>query len=280
MEGPVRRFGGLMFQDASAESIQEAIESSYRHPLGPRSLPTVAADGPRRIVGLVAPHAGYVWSGAGAAHCYHRLASDGTPDLLVVIGLSHRGLPSATQSAGAWETPLGLMPIDADAGAKVAAAVPELRDGPQAHGTEHSLEVHLPFLQHIYGDRVPFVPIMIGDQGLAASQLIGQAVSEACAGRSAVIIASTDMSHYEPKSVAERQDRMLIEYILRLDEEGLWRARREHDVTMCGYGAVVALLVAAKALGATSAELLSYYTSGDVGSMPEVVGYASIAVTR
>jgi len=280
MSDPIRRFGGRMFESTSAASVRAAIEASYESPLGPGSPPAVDPNGPRRIVGLVAPHAGYVWSGPGAAHCYHRLAADGVPEVLVVIGLSHRGLPSATQVSGAWETPLGLLPIAADVAERLRAGAPELREGPAAHGDEWSLEMHLPFLQHLYGDRVPFVPLMVGPEGLTSVQLLGQAVADACAGRSAVLIASTDMTHYEPKAVAQKQDHMLIEHMLHLDPEALWHTQRRHDISMCGIGPTAAMLTAAKALGATHAELLSYHTSGDVGPMADVVGYAAVALLR
>jgi len=280
MDGPIRRFGGRMFQDTSPAGVRAEIEASYRSPLGPGTLPQVDPNGPRRIVGLIAPHAGYAWSGPGAAHCYQRLAADGTPEVLVVIGLSHRGMPSATQTSGAWDTPLGLMPIAEEVAQRLRAAAPELRDGPAAHGDEWSLEVHLPFLQHLYGDRVPFVPLMVGPEGLTTAQLLGQAVAEACAGRSAVLIASTDMTHYEPKQVAERQDRMLIEHMLHLDAEALWHTQRQHDISMCGVAPTAAMITAAKALGATGAELLSYHTSGDLGPMADVVGYAAVALLR
>jgi AmmeMemoRadiSam system protein B len=270
------------FYDGSPEGLRREIEACFRHRLGPVSLPQVNATGPRSLLGLVSPHAGYAFSGPPAAKGYHALAADGQPECVVVIGPSHRraGHAAVLQTSGAWQTPLGATPVHAEVAALIAGTSDFVRDEPSLLEGEHSLEVQLPFLQYIYGAEFGFVPVMMLEQSAESAELLGAALAHALGGRDAVIIASTDMTHYETPQVAKRQDDVLIARILALDPEGLCREALRAGMSMCGFGPTAAMLFAAKALGATRADVLAYSTSGDMQRMTDVVAYLSASVSR
>lgn len=283
-QGPVRRPAVAgQFYAASHDALVHEIENCYTHTLGPRELPAVNETGPRRIIGLVSPHAGYIYSGPTAARGFYELGQDGRPQRIVVISPCHRWAPGGAaviQTSGAWQTPLGWAQIDEEIASAISAACPELDDDVASFSGEHSLEVQLPFLQHLYGEEFSFVPIMLVDQSARMAQMVGEALAKALEAEDAVIIASTDMTHFEAPEVARRQDQILIERMLELDAEGMLAERAQHDISMCGYGAVAAMLIAAKRLGATAAEVLGYSNSGDVMPSREVVAYLSLKVTR
>lgn len=271
-----------MFYEATREALARQIEACYRDPRGPGAIPEVNDAGPRELVGLVCPHAGYMYSGPTTAKAMARLAADGRPDVFVIIGPNHgRGsFVSAIQTAGQWRTPLGDSPVEGRIAERIADACPDLRPGAEGFLGEHSLEVEVPFLQHLYGADIRIVPIMMLDQGSGAAQAVGRAVAGAVEGENAVIIASTDMTHFESAETARRQDRVLIERMEALDPEGLLRERERRQISMCGYGPVAAMLVAAIELGATGARMIDYTDSGAVGSRAEVVAYLALEVVR
>lgn len=285
MQGSVREPAVAgQFYSGTREALLRELRDCFTTGFGPGEVPEVDEQGPRRIVGLVSPHAGYMYSGGAAARGYFALARDGRPDLFVIIGPSHRvDTGVALDPSDGWRTPLGVAKVDGDFLRTLAKLTDVVRFEEHAHLYEHSLEVQVPFLQFIYGEQVSIAPICMGDQSLETARALGEALARAVteSGRDAVIIASTDFTHYEPKRMAELKDRRAIEAILALDPEGLYRVRREAGLTMCGPGPTATMLYCARALGASEAELLSYYTSGDViGDFLEVVGYASIAVYR
>lgn len=270
------------FYEAAGPALREQVEACYLDRRGPGKLPMVNPAGTRRMLGLVSPHAGYMYSGPIAAYGYAALAADGAPDAFVIIGPNHgRGSwVSAIQTAGTWLTPLGEAQIDEGLAKALAAELPSLTEGAAAFRGEHSLEVQLPFLQHLYGEAVRFVPIMMLDQEREAAEAVGQALGRTLAGRNVVIIASTDMTHQEPRPVAAAQDKLLIERLESLDPQGLLSERARREITMCGYGPTAALLIAAQALGATRAETFRYGDSGEAHPMGAVVGYLSLGVYR
>jgi AmmeMemoRadiSam system protein B len=182
---------------------------------------------------------------------------------------------------GAWRTPLGDVEIDT-ATADLITHVSSIIDvDDSAHAFEHSIEVQLPFLQYLYGSSFKFVPICFLMQDLESSREVGSALAKALQGKNAVIIASTDMTHYEPQRSAEKKDKAAIEAVLKLDEAQLYSTMEGFSISMCGPGPTTALVAAAKALGAKKADLLCYKTSGDItGDYSAVVGYASIAFMR
>ena len=271
------------FYAGSQRSLRAQIEQCFKHKLGPGALPTVADKNLQRIVGLVSPHAGYIYSGPIAAHGYHRLAADGKPDVVVLFGPNHTGSGSAlaVMKEGVWRTPLGDVEIDTATASSILDASDIIDVDDSAHASEHSIEVQLPFLQFLYGSTFKFVPICFLMQDLQSSREVGLAVAEALEGKNAVVIASTDMTHYEPQRIAEKKDKAAIEAMLKLDEEGLYSTIETQRISMCGYGPTIAAITAAKALGAKKAELLCYKTSGDVvGDYSAVVGYASLVFTK
>lgn len=223
--------------------------------------------------GIVAPHAGYIYSGAVAAQAYAALPSsfDGT---FVVIGPSHRGYPTCA-SAVPWETPLGIVDTDTDLVSALDLPVNEAY-----HADEHSLEVQMPFIKYRF-PRARIAPILMGDQDLASSVRLGRKIAEAArvSRREIRVVASSDFSHYVPDAVARSQDLYAIEALKSLEIELFYSRLRERGSTACGYGTIAAMITACVEAGAEKAELLKYATSGDVtGDRASVVGYAAIAV--
>jgi len=217
-----------------------------------------------------------------AAHSYLAAASYGRPEVVVLLGPNHHFWepPLACASLQFWQTPLGISPIAHDLLRTVQEDCPALEASDDAHALEHSVEVQLPFLQYLYDREVPIAPIIMADQSLPTAQELGQAVARALRGKRALIIASTDFSHYETHAAATHKDRAALSAILQLDAEGLFRAVGRDNISMCGPGPVAAMLVACSILGASKAELLKYATSGEVTQdYSRVVAYASLKVS-
>ena len=266
------------FYAGTSEGLREQIEWCYRHELGPGFVPKVNSKGPREIIALVVPHAGYIYSGPVAAHAYKELANDGIFDTAVILSPNHTGYGAAVSvwTRGVWKTPLGEVKINEGLADKLLGGIIEADE--TAHLYEHSVEVQLPWLQHLYGE-VSIVPITMLAQDIETAREVGKAVSRV--GDNIIIIASSDFTHYEPHSIASEKDRSMIEAIINLDEEQLYKRRDSLNCTMCGYGAVAAAIVAAKEMKAKKATLLKYATSGDaIGDFSRVVGYGSIAIRR
>ncbi|MEM2102601.1 MAG: AmmeMemoRadiSam system protein B [Candidatus Bathyarchaeia archaeon] len=268
------------FYAASPESLKAQIEECFLHRLGPGKLPRVSGEGKRDIIGLVCPHAGYMYSGPVAAHGYYNLALDGKPDTVVVFGPNHTGQGSglSIMNEGVWRMPLGDVQIDTETADAIMREARTIDVDDSAHALEHSIEVQLPFLQYLYGSSFKFVPLSFLMQDLESSREVGQATAKALVDKNAVIIASSDMTHYEPHKNAERKDKLALEAVERLDEKQFYTTIENMGITACGYGPITALITAAKALGSKKAKLLRYATSGDVtGDFSAVVGYASVA---
>jgi len=229
--------------------------------------------------GCVVPHAGYMYSGHVAGAVYARLD---VPERCIILCPNHTGMGHALSimTEGAWETPLGTVPIDTEIASALRAQFHLLIGEADAHRTEHAIEVQLPFLQTLR-PRVRFVPIAIGTRHYEALEGLGQAIGEVLANQAdrVLVLASSDMNHYESDQITRVKDHKAIERILALDPRGLYDIVMSEDISMCGYGPTVAMLTAAKRLGATFAELIRYATSGDVsGGREMVVGYAGIMV--
>jgi len=236
-----------------------------------------------RALGCVVPHAGYMYSGhvAGAVYARLELPPESASKRFVILCPNHTGAgePLAIMSASAWATLLGNVKIDSELAARLKAAFPYLEEDTQAHRAEHSLEVQLPFLQILLPD-FSFVPICIGAGQLPVLQALGQAIASVLKDDAGVmVIASSDMNHYESDAITRVKDKLAIERILALDAAGLHETVRRERISMCGYGPTVAMLTATKALGATQAELVKYATSGDInGERDAVVGYAGVTI--
>lgn len=275
------------FYEGTREGLREAVEACFLGRLGPGSLPLVGQGNLRSIVGLVSPHAGYIYSGAAAAHAYRALACDGIPDVAIILGPNHHGLgaPVGVSSDDEWLTPLGSISVDTELANAIVAGCRFAQPDELSHSREHSIEVQLPFLQFVGGDHIKIVPISIAhlseEDALLLAEELGDAVASALADRSAVVIASTDFSHYESKASAQSKDMAAMERILDLDGPGLIRTVNQRSVTMCGAIGTAAMLEACRILGATTARKLAYYTSGDVtGDTMQVVGYGALSVER
>lgn len=275
------------FYDADAGALTRSIEQCFTGRFGPGRLPSTHDSRPSRILGLVSPHAGYVYSGGAAAWAYHTLAEDGAPDTAVILGPNHHGLGEhiSISMASGWTTPLGEVRVDLETAEGILRASEFARGDELAHAREHSIEVQLPFLQYIGRGKTSIVPIAIAHlsprDALLAARDLGSAIATALRGKSAVVIASTDFTHYEPRSTAEAQDSLALERIIHLDPEGLLQVVEERQISMCGAVGTAAMITACKALGASTARKLAYYTSGDViGDPTQVVGYGAASVER
>jgi hypothetical protein len=271
------------FYEARPESLKRQIEKCFLSRLGPGKLPEVAKAGPRNVIGLVCPHAGYMFSGPVAAHSYYRLSADGKPDVVFLFGPNHTGLGSglAIMNEGFWRTPLGDVEIDSEAADQVVRESQIVDVDDSAHSFEHSIEVQLPFLQYLYGSEFKIVPICFLMQDLSSAREVGETVAKIAAQKNAVIIASSDMTHYEPQESAEKKDRKALEAIEAMDEARFYSTVEAHRITTCGYGPIGALIRAAKISGAKEAKLLCYKTSGDViGDYSSVVGYAAVCFAK
>jgi AmmeMemoRadiSam system protein B len=227
----------------------------------------------------IVPHAGYMYSGGVAGSVYRALE---IPKRMILIGPRHypRGEALAILSEGAWRTPLGDAAVDEALAAEIRQAFPALREDDVAHATEHALEVQLPFLQRLAGD-FQFVPIALGTDRLETLESLGRALAAVIAAHAdpILIVTSSDMNHYESDAITRVKDGYAIEKILALDARGLHETVRAKGISMCGMAPAVAMLTAARELGAQKAELVAYATSADVsGDMEWVVGYAGVVV--
>ena len=234
---------------------------------------------PVRAIGCIAPHAGYMYSGhvAGAVFAHIEV-----PELCVVLCPNHTGKGRALSimSEGSWETPLGDVAIDHKFAESLKREFPSLEEDSAAHRAEHAAEVELPFLQ-LRQSKLRFVPIAIGTGRLELLEQLGVALANVikASNEPVLIVASSDMNHYESDTVTRAKDHRALERILTLNPQGLYETVTQEDISMCGYGPAVAMLTAARQLGAKSAELVKYATSGDVsGDRDMVVGYAGVAV--
>ena len=232
-----------------------------------------------RARACMVPHAGYKYSGRVAGAVYSQLE---IPNRVILVGPRHfpRGASLAIISEGAWDTPLGRAPIDQALAARIIGACPLLREDEVAHSMEHSLEVQLPFLQRLLPS-FSFVPIVTGTVRFQELESLGLAIAKVIRseGEPVLLVASSDMNHYESDAVTRVKDRKAIEQILALEPGELFDTVRNENISMCGYGAAVAMLTAVRELGATRAELVAYATSGDInGDLDQVVGYAGVVV--
>ncbi|MBN2407099.1 MAG: AmmeMemoRadiSam system protein B [Elusimicrobia bacterium] len=225
--------------------------------------------------GIMVPHAGYIYSGKVAGLTYSRVA---VPDKIIIVGPNHTGLgtPVSVMSEGEWEMPGGNISIDAGIAGRIISASSYAEADTYAHLNEHSLEVQLPFL--LYSNmNMSFVPVVIGTNDGEILEDVGRSIAEAVEGEDALIVASSDMSHYVSQAEAEKYDRMAIDRILELDREGLLKVVRERNISMCGAGPVAAVIEACLRLGARESELVHYNTSAEAsGDRTQVVGYAGV----
>ena len=246
-----------------------------------RHLAPVSADLEGDLVAIVAPHAGLMYSGPVAAHAYQLLRGRHF-DVAVLVGPSHfvafDGV--AAYASGGFETPFGIAAVDDLCAADVMRASPVVHAAPSVHGREHSLEMQLPFVQRL-APATKIVPLLMGYQTAETARALGDALAAALRGRRALLVASTDLSHYEDARTAAAMDRVVIDCVDRIDADGLQHALSERPEHACGGGPTVSVLRAAALLGATDSRILHYADSGDVsGDKSSVVGYLAAALGR
>jgi AmmeMemoRadiSam system protein B len=234
----------------------------------------------QRFIGAVVPHAGLMYSGHVAAAFY---AAAELPRRFVILCPNHTGAGhfAAINREGAWHTPFGDVPVDTPLADALLAETPLFAEDARAHAREHSLEVQLPFLQHLLGE-FTFVPICLGAHRYDYAEEAGRAIAAVLKNGDEPIgiLASSDLNHYEDQATTLRKDQLAIDQVAKRDPRELWRVVEEADISMCGFIPSTAMLVAANALGATEAKLLRHATSGDVnGDYSQVVGYASMLIS-
>jgi AmmeMemoRadiSam system protein B len=232
-----------------------------------------------KVIGLVSPHAGLIYSGPVAGAVYSAIDF---PETFVLVGPNHTGLGPkiSLMESGEWEIPTGTFQIDEKIAYRIALNVPSVTKDTKAHMFEHSLEVQLPFISY-FSRQVKIVPIIMMSASVAECRELGEGIAKAvkAAGYPVVVVASSDMSHYVPDNVARQQDKKAIDRILALDPEGLYETVVREKISMCGYLPATTVLFASKALGAQSARLVKYSTSAEVsGDFEQVVGYAGIVL--
>jgi len=231
------------------------------------------------LVALIAPHAGLRYSGPVAAHAYSLLRNR-MFEVAVLVGPSHfAGFDGVSvYSAGGFDTPFGVVPVDSECARAIAAATPIVHEQPAVHAREHSLEMQLPFLARV-APGVPIVPLLMGYQTPATAAALGDALAVALRGRKALLIASSDLSHYHDASTAAALDRVVVDSVARFDPGALQAALSANPDHACGGGPMVAVMRAARAAGAHHARVLDYADSGDIsGDKSAVVGYLAAAL--
>jgi hypothetical protein len=257
------------FYPGDADELRETIASFIRKP-----------DSPLDAKAVVVPHAGYVYSGAVAGEVF---SSVRLPRRMILLGPNHsgRGADLALAPAGTWHTPLGTVTVDADMNRRLMAEYPELEEDAAAHRHEHALEVQIPFLQ-ILQPEFTFSAICIRRMDFASLEELGHAMARVIASLNepVLLVASSDMTHYESKEDAARQDKFAIDQVLAVDPAGLYKVVLDRDITMCGFAPAVAVLTACRDAGASSGHLIRYTNSGEAsGDYDRVVAYAGIAIT-
>lgn len=266
---------------------RSAAVAGYFYPSKPAVLRELVQgflepDAPKdSVLGVVVPHAGLIYSGPVAGATYSRICS---ADTYILMGPNHTGQGGriALMASGSWETPLGEVPIDSEVAASLLEANSLIVEDSQAHREEHSLEIQLPFLQCLTtGFRM--VPLCLAGLSYPECENLGKTIAGVMRSyafsKEVILVASSDMNHYESQEVTFKKDHKVIDVLLTLNPEAFFRAVREYRDSMCGYLPATVLLVAARELGAREAKLVSYATSGDVsGDTDQVVGYAGILI--
>ncbi len=270
------RFAGSWYP-GDAGSLRKAVEGY------------VSAGGPASpAVGLISPHAGYTYSGAVAGRGF---AAVEVPATVFLLGPAHRYAPGAVcvWDGGSWATPLGEVEIDTELRQSLLDNCREAAPEGASHEAEHSLELQVPFLQVRRPPEakpaLKIVPVIVAAHDAAVLRSLGEAIAKALEtrgeGPEALVVASSDMTHYESAASAKEKDGLALERVEALDPEGLLEVVGKRRISMCGVAPAAAMLFAAKALGARRAERVAYATSGEVtGDTSEVVGYAAVAVRR
>jgi hypothetical protein len=269
------------FYPADRNDLIRLIESCFTHALGPGKLPG-SGDAKEGLVALISPHAGYVYSGPVASHGFLLLSGANKPDTVIIVGPNHSGVGTdvSLYPEGRWLTPLGPIDIDSELTYSLVRRSDVFSVDDFSHASEHSIEVQLPFLQYVLKD-FKLVPICMLDQSKETSKKVGDAVAEAVVGKRALLVASSDLTHYEPADAVRKKDEQVLSEVMTLDVDRLYSTLASTGSTACGYGPMTVAMRVAQKLGAKGGRLLKYANSGDImGDNRAVVGYASAAFEK
>lgn len=259
------------FYPSDPRLLHSTIHNCMQHQHGPQKPKE------HNATGVICPHAGYEYSGPVACHSFDAICSK-RPDLFILVGPNHSGLGCSIASVTdcTWQTPLGFVEVDSEASEELCQ-ISDTEVDFASHYTEHSLEVQVPMLQEFFSHEFKILPILMTNQDKETSISLGRAIADLARTRNAIVIGSSDLTHYETHEFAYEQDHSLIDEILNLDTDGFYDVLESKHVTACGYGAIAATMTACSLLGSSSGTLLKYATSGDMsGDMTSVVGYGSI----
>ena len=276
-EDPLHRkpvVSGVFYSD-NLMALRSQIEKLFLSPIGPGQLPDFPTKNIQKSFGLVLPHAGYVYSGSVSAWGIWELAKRGKPETILLIGPSHTGMgkPISIWNSGSWETPFGNIEVDAELADLLLSRYDYASADSEGHLGEHSLEVHIPMLQYIYGRDFRILPIAMMDQRKETALDLGEQFSYLKTLKPLLIIASTDLNHYEPENVTRRKDQEVIDAIASMNVEHLYSVISELNISMCGFGPTAALMSS----GDWKPKLLKHATSGEIsGDYERVVGYVSM----
>ncbi|MDI3472550.1 MAG: hypothetical protein PWQ48_831 [Thermotogaceae bacterium] len=270
------------FYDLNKDDLLKRLEWCFSdNRIGPGVLPEKPTNKLEKNVGAIVPHAGYIYSGPVAAWAYLELSKLGKPDTVILIGPNHTGAGAeiGVWPEGVWQTPLGELKVAKDVVETLLGSSVNLMPDTASHIGEHSLEVQLPFLQYIYGNDFEIVPITMMIQSLEFSEVLSESIKkvfERFPERKFVIIASTDLNHYESQEITVKKDEKFIKAVISEDPKKVVKAVKENDITACGFGPVSVVLK----LKLGKPKLLKHATSGDTsGDLTHVVGYASFIVS-
>jgi len=264
------------FYPEDEKKLKNIIHECFMHPIGPGKTSPTGSD--EKIYGVICPHAGFVYSGPVACHSFYSLSASSS-NLAIIVGPNHYGIGQnvASMIDVSWKTPLGLVEVDSDSVLELREHLDILEIDSFSHSKEHSIEVQIPILQEVFSDEMKILPISLINQEQKTATLVGSAIAKIVQKKDALLIGSSDFTHYEENGFAHRQDLALIDPILKLNVDEFYKILYERKVTACGFGAIASIMTACKELGATEGKLLKYATSGDVsGDKSSVVGYASI----
>ena len=275
MEVRTPAVSGTFYPDDQKE-LKSLIHDCFMHAIGPGKMPPTGSE--QKIYGMICPHAGFVYSGPVACHSFYSISSS-TSKLAIITGPNHYGIGQSIASMidASWKTPLGLMDVDSESALELRDILDILELDSFSHSKEHSIEVQVPMLQETFSHEIKILPVSLINQEQETATKVGSAIAKIAQKKDALLIGSSDFTHYEENEFAHRQDLALIDPILKLDVDEFYKILYERHVTACGFGAIASTMIACKELGATEGKLLKYATSGDVsGDKSSVVGYASI----
>ena len=264
------------FYPVDENELRSLIDDCFMHPIGPGKIPPTNSE--QKIYGVICPHAGFVYSGPVACHSFYSISSSASK-LAIITGPNHYGIGQSIASMidASWKTPLGLVEVDSESALELRDGLDILELDSFSHSKEHSIEVQVPMLQETFSHEMKILPISLINQEQKTATKVGSAIAKIAQKKDALLIGSSDFTHYEENEFAHRQDLALIDPILKLDVDEFYKILYERHVTACGFGAIASTMIACKELGATEGKLLKYATSGDVsGDKSSVVGYASI----